>query len=455
MRRSQRIRAHSHSPLLDALPPVLSAFHSFLSSDDAVRLLRTSRTAALALLPGYSFTCHTFQPTCLVTLRRLRDLCALYHLRVTQLALPESITELTFDAAPPHLSPIPASVTALSLGPVHSHPRFEHPRWAALSAAASDWQDREPWRLPDPHTSLESLGEAEEQRQLTGWVSDVDRVRYPAPWCDDSVGCFNRPLAPGLLPSGLRVLLLHHTYNQPLRPDCLPSSLTFLQLGYYFNLPIAPSSLPASLLQLSVEGPMYDHHQSLLPSLPASLQRLRLNFWPHALQAEGWPAGLKALHLSQLHRPLQPHVLPSTLLYLSLNYVQHPLLPDVFPSSLVELHLGKDCYNHPLTPGVLPSSLRRLTLGGAFCQLLQVGSLPEGLLFLRFNPGPSILPALQPGVLPSTLLAVDFTNRYKNPLSAGVIPSSVRWVRLPRWYRDGCIEAVLPARAECAWFEVS
>ena len=79
----------SHTSCLSSTPS------SPMMTPPACCAVRTSRTAALALLPGYSFTCHTFQPTCLVTLRRLRDLCALYHLRVTQLAVPPSKQELS------------------------------------------------------------------------------------------------------------------------------------------------------------------------------------------------------------------------------------------------------------------------------------------------------------------------------------------------------------------------
>ena len=108
---------------------------------------------------------------------------------------------------------------------------------------------------------------------------------------------------------------------------------------------------------------------------------------------------------------------------------------------------------------MLPSSLRRLHLGCHFCQLLQVGSLPEGLLCLRFGVSTEWvepLPPLQPGVLPSTLLAIDFADRYIQPLPAGVIPQSVRWVRLPSELRDldddEQIEVVLPPHAELSWF---
>ena len=86
-----------------------------------------------------------------------------------------------------------------------------------------------------------------------------------------------------------------------------------------------------------------------------------------------------------------------------------------------------------------------------------MGSLPEGLIFLWFEPQVHAalrLRPLVPGVLPSTLLGVDFTTRYDHPLPAGVIPSSVRWIRLPNRYRDENIEAVLPAHAEVSWFSI-
>ena len=125
----------------------------------------------------------------------------------------------------------------------------------------------------------------------------------------------------------------------------------------------------------------------------------------------------------------------------------------MLPCSLVELYL-RDRYKH-LPSGVLPSSLLWLTPGGAFCQPLQVGTLAEGLLFLRdrredYNG--SRVPRSQPSVLPSTLLGVDFTDRYNHPMPAGAIPSSVCWVRLPHWYQYGRIDAVLLAHAMGRWY---
>ena len=84
------------------------------------------------------------------------------------------------------------------------------------------------------------------------------------------------PLSPGLLPTGLRVLLLNDTYTQLLQPDSLPSTLTFLHLGSRFDEPLAPGVLPTSLRDLYANGYMREHHRLWMESLPASLERLRL-----------------------------------------------------------------------------------------------------------------------------------------------------------------------------------
>ena len=134
-----RCRAITSSPLLDALTPLLPLFHPFLNDHDAARLLRTSRTTALALLPSYAFTSHMFRPASLASLRRLRDLCVAYKLRISQLALPHELMDLSCDATPPHHWPIPASVTALSLSPLgpKRDDSGDSRCWAALSAAAA------------------------------------------------------------------------------------------------------------------------------------------------------------------------------------------------------------------------------------------------------------------------------------------------------------------------------
>ena len=296
-----------------------------------------------------------------------------------------------------------------------------------------------------PHPSVESDGEEAKDRRLTEFIN-TDLRWQPLPWVDDP-GCdLDYPLPPGLLPEGLRALMLNQGYNQTLLPASLPSTLTFLQLGQYFDQIIALGVLPASLVYLSVQGSMGDHLAKLLASLPASLERLSLSRWPHHLQVRTLPRGLKALHV----------VLHSSLLYLSIASLDQLILPNVLPSSLVELHLrgNLDDENCPLPPGMVPSCLRRLTLGCSFSQPPRVGSLPEGLLFLRLQQRLEdawLLLPLRPRV-PSTLRSVDSTYRDLHPLPAGIIPSSVQWVCLWRRYRVEHIEAVLPTHAEVRWY---
>ena len=440
--------------VIDVLRPVVSLFQPFLADADAARLLRTSRTAALALLAGHVFRSHTFQPTSLASLIRLRDLCLRYGLRVTQLALPPHIHTIAVDPSPPHQSPIPTSVIVLSLGSLTAQWTALKPSWAALCAAAVDWQERPPWSLSHSQQRWPQSDGAQAREWQLSWVHDPLEDDPILPRFASPIGELHCPLPPGLLPHGLRVLLFNRSFNYRLEPGSLPSTLTFLQLAWSFEQQLLPGVLPASLLYLSL--PYYRHR--LLPgSLPASLERLRLGHWSPPVGVGVLPAGLKALHLGNVNDSLQPHVLPPSLLYLSFGASFNQLcLPNVLPCSLVELHFGH-CYNQPTPAGVLPSSLRRLTLGSDFSQQLEVGALPEGLLFLRAEPDsrypPSLLAPFQPGVLPSTLLGLDLSNRCVAPLPSDVIPLSVRWVRLSSKYRDERIEAVLPPLAECRWFE--
>ena len=399
-RRSRRVRAQTVAPLLDYLQPVLPLFHSLLTKADAVRLLRTSRTSASALLSLYSATNHTFQPASLASLRLLRDLCLTHGLRVKQLALPGDVQEMSFDSTPPYLSPIPASVTVISLSqPLICKGRQPPPSWAAFSAAAADWQDRQPWRLPVLNGSSQS-----DEAAVRACVEFKDVL----PTFPDAGGVFRCPLTPGLLPDGLRLLRLSDAVTQPLQVGALPSSLSFLHLGSQLDLPLPPGALPEGLLYLSLRG----NRRTLLPgSLPRSLERLRLDCTLAALQLGVLLHRVKVLHLERVEEPLQPHALPTSLLYLS--------------------------------------------LGTDFQQQLQVGALPEGLQCLRFSSSRKTsvkLPPLLVGVLPSTLLAIDLADRHTHPLPVGVIPTSVRWLQLSSTYRKEGIEAVLPPHAEVVWY---
>ena len=451
--------------LLVALTPILPLLHAFLDDADAARLLRTSHTAALALLRGYVFTKHVFQPADLASLRRLRDHSRTYGLRLIQLDLPGNVRELTFDPSPPHLSPIPASVVDLNLSPGFPKRWDDEPswdavaRWSMLMAALRDRPVSESWHTrsaapPSAQSGGEEEKEKEEQRV---WMRDPleEEIGVFLPWLGPPYGSLNGPLLPGILPTGLRVLRMNGAFQQQLQPGWLPATLLALQLSNEHNVlhqPLLPGALPASLLHLC--GGQYTRR--LLPgSLPASLERLRLVRWNLHLQVGVLPQGLKALMLGCFNKPLQPRVLPSSLTFMFLEDFDQPLAADTLPASLRDLEFY--AFNHPLTPGVLPASLRRLTLGSPFSQQLQLGSLPDGLLYLRFTSQQSgvqpHLLSLHPGVLPSTLLGLDLSNRCVQPLSAGVIPPSVRWVRLSSRYRNEGIEAKLSPQAKVTWWE--
>ena len=452
------MRPHRPShPLLNALSPVLPLLHSFLTDADAARLLRTSRAAALALLPGYTFRSHIFYSDNLVSLRRLRDLGLTYSLRVTQLGLPRTVRELTFDSTPPHLSPIPASITALCLGPlIRSNTGAVEPIFSALSAAAGDWQEKQPWRTHPPHPLSPSPGSSWRVKWAVDAEEDFNCLDPAQPSCSDTLGLLDCPIPPGLLPPRLRVLCFNDDFNCPLQLGSLPSTLTFLQLPFRYTQPLTPGVLSAQLLHLTFGG--WYRYPLEEGTLPASLESLHLYNWLQPLQAGTLPRGLKALRLGKFDGELLPHVLPSSLLYLSLgtNY-NRPLGHDVLPPSLVVLRLSYQ-FDQMLWPGVLPASLRSLTVGGRFRQPLQPGSLPKGLRFLRFERYDGkhghvlYLHPLLPGALPSGLLGLDLSDRYGEPLSKGIIPSSVQCVRLSSKYRDENIEAVLPPHAERRWF---
>ena len=463
--RGRSLPCHSnipHScPLLHALQPIVPHFHPFLADADAARLLRSSRSAALCLLQGYAFTSHLFEPADLASLLRLRDLAVTYGLRIRQLAVPGDLKELSFDPTPPHLSPIPASVLALSFGSVAKEKdqlTKSEQWWAAFSCAADDWQHRERWRVWPPQPASEADAPGSITRRWRLWLTDFDfHVLYQQqlPSFADPVRSVGCPLPPGLLPEGLKLLRLSRGFNQ-LELGSLPSTLSFLQLGPGCSAPLVPAVLPASLLCLSTSMDSRLCAQLIDGSLPASLQRLRLWGWSRTL-VDVWPPQLKALHLERLQEALQPGDLPASLQYLSFGYyLPFELLPNILPSSLEELRLSYQ-YLHPLAPGVLPPSLRALTLGQALYRPLEVGSLPEGLLYLRFLPlsrSRARLPPLQPGVLPSTLLGLDLSNRLADEQQlAGVIPQSVRWLRLSTRLRREDVEAELACHAEVVWYE--
>ena len=210
------------------------------------------------------------------------------------------VQQLHFDPAPPHMSPTPASVVSLTIGRsrVSDKERVD-PNWTVFCTRAEDWQDKQDWHLPNSHPSSQLDGQGRE-RPLS-WCFDGDDFRVmgngppvdlqpsykaavndlinPIPWFAPPVRQLICPLPPGLLPDGLRLLQLPAGFNQPLQLGSLSSTLTYLQLIFGFDQQLPAGVLLASLLYLSLPA-LYDQPMTL----PASLERLRMNYWPHPLE---------------------------------------------------------------------------------------------------------------------------------------------------------------------------
>ena len=73
-----------------------------------------------------------------------------------------------------------------------------------------------------------------------------------------------------------------------------------------------------------------------------------------------------------------------------------------------------------------------------FNQVLQPGSLPDGLAVLAFTTDDSsemflrgFQQTLWPGILPASVSVLSMSRHYRQELVAGGIPATVRWLRLP------------------------
>ena len=428
-------------PLVDCLFPVRLLLHGLLSDVDAARLLRVSRSSAFALLPGYAFTQHVFQPQDLDQLHRITALYARYGLRVTRLCLPFHFRRLSFDPFTGR-SPLPDSLTTLLLG---SLPTTEtgavHTQWSIFGP--TDWARPTlggPWLNPLTQQS------ADHYRQFVVEAAPWELLRFEK--VDGLLCC---PLPPGLIPPGVRRLQYADEYNCALVRGSIPSTVTFLQLGARFNQPVRAGVLPDLLTHL-VFGIFFD--QLLSPgNLPPHLQCLDLGRgrWNQPLPAGTLPASIRILSFSRdFDQPLVVGALPPCLTHLRLSAAfTQPIGGGVLPAGLVHLDLGGS-YDEPLLPGVLPSSLRELLLSPCFHQPLPVGALPRGLLFLRFR-GQGYSHPLVRHALSSSLIALVLGSMDAEAIMASAFPPELRYLGLPQAAREQLRELHLPIGTEVCW----
>ena len=185
--------------LLPLLHPVRLCLHPFITSADAVRLMRASRVTTASLLADYAFIDRVFQwhyPYTIPEVKRSLALYARYHMRLLCMCLPKDWNESLIDGDSGR-SVLPASLIALTFGQ-----ETEYPVRGSIVHAAFDDSER--------RRREEDEEEAGVERQFSRRVRRWERDNSCDPWSvfeyTPSRGLFNQPLPPGALPHGLRFL---------------------------------------------------------------------------------------------------------------------------------------------------------------------------------------------------------------------------------------------------------
>ena len=447
--------SHSTRCLLPLLQPVRHCLHAFLSTVDALRLMRASRSITAALLSGYAFVDHvfTFQSHTAADIRRCIALYARYDMRILRMVLPRHWNEPLVDV----VSVLPRSLVCLAVGSAAEAADLRRSAAYAPLDGGVDSDSEElvaqpvvDARFPRDRQSERDGAEGEFYRLIhpvdasevneTAW-----RVWHFAPIFSE----FNQPISPGALPHGLRYLQLNEEFNQPLQAGSMPDTVEVLQFGDRFHQPLDMGHLPASLTHLIFDGGF----KQLSPGvLPAGLQRLHLGGVLAPLQPGALPPQLQQLSFGHADtQPLLPGAIPSSVTHLKLSLsFNSPLLPGCIPHGVEHLNLGYS-FNQPLLPGVLPTTLRELVISRHYKQSLQPGSLPNGLTVLAFHDDARFQQKLRPGLIPSSVIALSLASTYKQQLMAGGIPASVRWLRLSGRYATRDLSSVLSPSTRVVW----
>ena len=434
--------------LLPLLQPVRHCLHTFLSDQDAARLMRVSRAIAASLLADYAFVDHVFayEGRTVADVKPSFALYARYRMRILRMCLPRHWNESLVDCRYGR-SVLPPSLIALTTG--HDS-RGKSVAYAALDGSCEQRRSVE-------EVNAEAGGTDDSESEFHRLIRPVTTTHSDTAWdvfkWGSSTGRFNQPITPAALPLSLRFLHFNDQFNQPLQQGSIPDSVEVLQFGAAFNQPLEVGHLPASLTLLVFA---YCYNQPL-PSgvLPAGLRRLHLGInFNQFVPPATLPPQLQQLSFGyNYNQPIVPAVIPSSVTHLRLGHsFNQPLQCGSIPHGVVHLNLGH-AFNHPLLPGVLPTSLRELVISQMFNKPLQPGSLPDGLEVLALPHGLH-QPALQPGVIPASVSVLSMDEQYTHKLGAGAIPSTVRWLRLPTHYRASQdLSTVLSPSTRVVWWK--
>jgi hypothetical protein len=220
-------------------------------------------------------------------------------------------------------------------------------------------------------------------------------------------------LWPRLLPATLKSLDCGN-FNQQLLPGMLPASLTVLKCGNAYTKSIQVGTLPEGLISLSC-GLSYCS-EFAIGVLPATLRILQTN----SAYRCGFAKDVLPEELLQLETgccSTECNV-PSSLRCLQVN----ACLPRIPFCNL--LHLRLSFFDDAIDPGVLPMTLLYLECGKEYTQGFAPGALPPNLLHL--DCGPTYNAEFRLGILPPKLTTLICGDRFCIPFQANVLPPNLQ-----------------------------
>ena len=447
---------------LAVLLAVRTAFLPYLSDADAGSLLRAvgSTTTASALLSGFTFRRHVFQADTPAQLRRMWQLYEQYGLRASHMCLHQTPTVGVRDfGAWTDRSLWPPSLTALLLTSSTLAERVAKGRLDGQGVFSSEVAQVIdcPWtRLSQQGAPqrLQRMLSAGERREYSLTLTEPFRPVKALPEYADSEGAdqFIDALPLHLLPA--HILRLHITVpfsdQFSLGAGVLPAQLQVLQIDRC--LPAAHPPLPVAALPLNLTHlVLLQYTAPLLPGvLPNSLVQLYLRRWNQQLDPDVLPASLKALQLGHFDQPLVAGALPIGLTHLTLVRFKQVIGEGVLPVGLFSLDMGSGWIPSLPTQSKLPPSLRVLTLQTTGAHPPgHLPPLPVDLEVLRWQHYDTRLP-LQQFQLPAQLQVLDLLrcDIDETTSDAAAIPVGVRYLRLPRPFKERVQDGRFPLRPD-------
>ncbi len=211
----------------------------------------------------------------------------------------------------------------------------------------------------------------------------------------------------GIFPYGIKKITLPSSFNQKIEESDIPSTTKIIDLGCDYNFP-------------------------LNKTLPYGIEKLVLSASFNCYLEKGdIPDTVEILDMGRDYdKPLNGN-LPNGIRRLILSiYFNQPLKKGDIPSTIKELIFGdsyeygiKSVFNQPLYKDVIPYGVTHIKLSDLFDQELEVGVIPNTVISIEF--GESFNKPLKKGFIPYGVKEVIFGKFFAQELNPGDIPNSV------------------------------